>query len=337
MTKKIIPIIFILWIQNAFSDLAFDTCMDIVVSNLLNQQYAKAYERVENVLESDPDNIDALFMRLNAIQIEIMDYESYVLDGEKFVRTLDSTLTFFEKFIHPADVDDQVKYLFYTGTIYGMRSLILAKLGEWIPAVKNARTSVKLIKEARDLDTTLYEAFYGIGLYDYYVGVNLKWIPFMKGRARKGIRKIKKVVHSTSPLSYMARNSLSWIYIEKEEYSKADALVSPVLAKYPDNTIYLRIRARLALLLDNHEDAIIHGRRLIQLSYARNPVNWSDLVDAYQIIVASLDAMGKHEECLRIINEALDLKVPVSAKKIEYVQKHLNFITIKKKEIEKKL
>ena len=336
MIKKIFLIIYILNITSVFSDLGIDPRMDPVINNFLTQQYTKAYENVENVLKSDPDNIDALFMRLNTLQIRIIDYESYVLDGYKFNNSIDSVLIFFEKFIQPADTNEQVKYLFYKGTIYGMKGLVLAKLGEWVEGVKYARASVRLLKQAQDLDSTLYEVSYGIGLYDYYLGKNLKWIPFMNTKIRKGIRGIKRVVYSPSPLSYMAKNSLAWIYIDKREYIKADAIVSSVLAKYPENTIFLSIKARVTLLLKKYEEAIELGRKLVKLSKARNPVNWSDLISAYQIIVTSLDATEKYEECLQAINEVMSLKVPDSAKKIEYVQKHLDFITSKKNKLEEK-
>ena len=336
MIKKIFLISYIFTITSVYSDLDIDPRMDPVINNILTQQYTKAYENVENVLKSDPDNVDALFMRLNTLQIRIIDYESYVLDGYKFINSIDSVLIFFEKFIQPADTNEQVKYLFYLGTIYGMKGLVLAKLGEWVEGVKCARASLKLLKQALDLDSTLYETSYGIGLYNYYLGKNLKWIPFMNAKIRKGIKEVERVVYSPSPLSYMAKNSLSWIYIERREYVKTDAIVSSVLAKYPENTIFLGIKIRVTLLLKKYEEAIELGRKLARISKARNPVNWADLISAYQIIVASLDATEKYEECLQTINEVMSLEIPDSAKKNEYVQKHLDFITIKKNKLEKK-
>ena len=107
--------------------------MDVVINDFLNQQYSQAYVNVEKILQSDPDNIDALFMRLNALQIEIIDYESYALKGYKFIKSVDSVLVFFDTFIHPANTKEQAKFLFYKGTIHGMKALVLAKIGEWMP------------------------------------------------------------------------------------------------------------------------------------------------------------------------------------------------------------
>jgi len=106
MIKKVFLIISILYISSVYSDLDIDPRMDPVISNLLTQQYSKANENIEYVLKSDPDNVDALFMRLNTFQIRIIDYESYVLDGYTFNNSIDSVLIFFEKFYKAGDDTD---------------------------------------------------------------------------------------------------------------------------------------------------------------------------------------------------------------------------------------
>ncbi len=322
---------------NLSAALVMDSSFNKIISHFMHQQYSKARIELESILKKRPRDIDALFMQINAGQIEIIDYESYVISGFRFLKSIDSTLVILEKAIGNCSEDKKAQYLFYTGTVYGMKSLIQAKLGEWFNAIKNSRMYVALLKEALEIDTTMIEPLYGIGLVDYYIGENLKWLPFMSRKARDGLDNIEKVAESSSPLNFMAKNSLAWIYVEREEYKKADALVSSVLAEYPNNTIFLRIKARIALNVKKYNEAVTLSRRLKELSQKRNPVNWSDLFDAYQILVASLAAQGKYRDCLHEANKALDLEVPVSAKKIEYVQKHLKYIVEKKKGIEEKL
>lgn len=314
-----------------------DSCVDFAATYLMNQQYEHARRYLTDILNTEPDNIDALYMCLNTVNAELVDYESYVLDGYKFVKSADSVLAIIEKTMQSSEGEDYIRYLFFTGNIYGAKGLVLVKVGDWIKGIKNARISYKRLLKARELDTTLYSADYGIGLFDYYVGQNLRWIPFMGYKARKGIAEIEKAANTSSPFSYAAKNSLSWILLEREDFVRADSIVSSVLAEYPNNTIFLRIKARIALLNKDYINAVVLGRKLVTLSQRRNPVNWSDLIDAYQIIVASLDAMGKNQDCLQAINKALNLEVPVSAKKISYVRKHLNYIHNMKRKIEQKL
>jgi tetratricopeptide (TPR) repeat protein len=311
--------------------------MDKVISDFMNQEYAQARAKIAVVLKTDPDNIDALFMKVNAKQIEIIDYESYSNDGYRFLRLVDSILTIMEKRVQSCPIHEKAKYLFYAGTVYGMKSLVLAKVGEWINAIKFSHKYVKTLEEAHLLDPAMIETRYGIGVVNYYLAENLKWIPFMGVKAKQGLEDIEVVARSDSPLSFMAKNSLSLIYIERADFQKADALVSSVLAEYPNNTIFLRIKARVALNKQDYGTAGQLSAKLISLSSKRNPVNWCDLMDGYQISVASLDAQGRYAECLKKIASALDLQLPDSANKIEYVRKHRDYITLKKDEILRKL
>ncbi len=280
MVKKIFYTLFLVVIADLQAALVFDPGIERVIDHFMEQQYATARSELAAILKAEPDNIDALFMHLNADQIEIVDYESYKNDGYLFIRVVDSILAIMENKMRVCAKGEQARCLFYTGTIYGMKSLVLAKLGDWLKAVRFARTSVKLLEETRKLDPMFFETLYGIGLFNYYLGENLKWLPFMRGKSRKGLADVEKVAFSSSPLNFMAKNSLAWIYVERKDYQKADELVSPVLKKYPDNTIFLRIKARVALLKKDYKNAVVLGKRLVVLSRKRHPVNWADHVDA---------------------------------------------------------
>jgi hypothetical protein len=56
-------------------------------------------------------------------------------------------------------------------------------------------------------------------------------------------------------------------------------------------------------------------------------------LSGYQIVVASLSDMGKTKECLAAANKVLQLEIPVGARKISFVQKHLRYIEEKKEDL----
>jgi len=337
MMKKVFCILLFVIVADSHSTLILDSSIENVIARFMNQQYVKARTDIASILKEKPDNIDALFMHLNAGQIEIIDYESYVIDGYRYLKFVDSSLATFESKLQSCSHAEKARCLFYTGTVYGMKSLVLAKLGEWLKAIKFSRMYVNHLKQAREIDSTMIEPLYGIGLVNYYLGENFKWLPFMNKKARRGLQDIEKVAQSSSPLNFMAKNSLAWIYVERKEYKKADRVVSSVLSDYPNNTMFLRIKARIALYDKKYSSAIALSKKLITLSQERKPINWHDLINGYQITVASLDAAGKYKDCLQVAEKALGIEVPVSTKKIEYVKKHLDYIAIKKKNLEEKL
>jgi hypothetical protein len=333
--KKKLLLIYILFFGK-FLDAVSGTipCIDSATTLLLQQKYESARSYLVQEIAASSENVDALYMALNIEQMKLIDYESYILDGSQFLNSADSLLIVIENRWNTGDKKGYVRYLFYCGNIYGAKALVMAKLSDWIRAVKFARLSEKTLRKTQAIDGSIEAAWYGIGLYDYYIGQNLSWIPFMKDKCRQGINEIDRAAKICTPFSYAAKNSLAWILVDRGEYDRADSLVSTVLLEYPENTVFLRIKARIALLKKNNAVAVDLGNKLVELSGKRNPVNWSDLLSGYQIVVAALGDLHKNKECLEVVGKALALEVPISAQTISYVVKHLRYIAEKKKLLE---
>ncbi len=336
MIKKIICINLLL-ITSVFSKLEIDPSVDSVMTAIMNQHYILARDCLLDIININPSNIDALYMLLNISAIELLDYESYTIHGDTYLKSADSVLKIIESKIKTTQGDENIKYLFYKANIYGFIGLVQAKQEDWLKGIRNARISVKLLKDVINRDSSLFEASLGIGMYNYYVGQNLRWLPFMHNRMKDGIADIKKVARTSSVFSYGAKHNLLWILIDRKKYAEADSIVAYVLNQYPRNTIFLGIKARIALLTKDYNNAITYGKQLVKLSLARNPINWCELVSGYQIIVAGYDRQEKYRECLEIIDKVFDLKIPELSKKITYVKKHLNLLNKVKNKITSKL
>jgi tetratricopeptide (TPR) repeat protein len=302
------------------------TFIDSALTLIVKQQYIAARQILNDVLSRDGNNFEALYLLLTTKQSELLDYESYAVDGDAFLCLADSVLRRFENSQLKSRGMDSTRYLLYIGNIYGGKSLILAKRGEWMPAVKFALTSVSMLNKAKAIDSTLYEACLGTGVFNYYLSQNLKWVPFMGDRTKEGIMEIEKSTRARFPFNYAARNSLAWIFIDRGEYAKAETIVDKVLSDYPDNTIFLRIKARIALWTGRVDQAISLSRRLCDLSAKRNPVNWSDLISGYQIIIQCYEKTGKRTESVATARQVLKFEVPQSAKRISYVKHNLQYI-----------
>jgi tetratricopeptide (TPR) repeat protein len=293
---------------------------------IMDQRYDLVRTYLNGVLQSNPDNIDALYMQLNVNATELLDYESYPIQGDKYLRYADSLLSVVENRIASTKKGENTRHLFYCANIYGFIGLVQAKQGNWLKGIKNARISVRLLKNVLEIDPALHEALLGIGMYNYYVGQYLRWLPFMDSKARDGIADVERVARASSPFSYGAKYNLLWILIERGDYAKADSIVSTVLEHFPDNTIFVGIKAHVAQYRHDYKNAIRYARKLVVSSQKRTPVNWCDLVSGYRIVIASLYKMEHYRECSKEIDTVLELKIPASSKKISYIEKHVNYI-----------
>jgi tetratricopeptide (TPR) repeat protein len=293
---------------------------------LMHQRYDQARRYLDGVLQNNPQNIDALYMQLNVNATELLDYESYPIHGDRYLHFADSILAVVETASQKATGATNLRYLFYKANVFGFIGLVQAKQEEWVPGIKNARISVKLLKSVLEKNPDLTEATLGVGMYNYYIGQNLRWLPFMNSRARDGIADVEKAATAQSPFSYGAQYNLLWILIDCGDYARADSIVSTILTHYPDNTIFVGVKAHIAHLRNEHAQAITVAQKLVSLSQNRVPVNWCDIVSGYKIIIAGLYKQGHYKECVNKIETVLSLDIPASSKKISYIGKHLNYI-----------
>ncbi len=310
----------------ASGDVGIDAYVDSALVRLVHQRYDAAREVVDTMLVIDQDNPDALYMLLTIRQTSLLDYESYVVDGNSFIQLADSVLDLLKGQLAYCGGDDSVKYLFYVGNVYGGKSVILAKCGNWFQAAREALTSVSILKRVKEMDSTFYAAYLGIGVFNYYLSQNLGWLPFVSDKSQQGLREIELATQARFPFNYAAQNSLSWILIDRGDYERADSIVSSVLSEFPDNTIFLRIQSRIALWTQRYDEAVEVSMRLAELSLERNPVNWSDLLSAYQVVAESYEKKGETVRSLEVARHALTFEVPADALKISYVRKHQAYL-----------
>lgn len=328
MKKSIkIQVFLFLFYLIAGAELKMATFADTLTHLLMLQDYNRALSYTDSIISKNPQNADAHYMKLNIKQSIMLDYESYPNDST-FINEAEKYLQLIKKLKKNCSEDECTKQMLFEGNVVGAIALVQTKQEKWIDGFKNARKSVSLLGKTYERDTSYYEACLATGVYDYYVGKTFKWVPFVGMREDKGIRQIEKAASRNSIFKFAAIHSLLWILIEQEEYQKADSLVSDLLAKYPDNSILLRIKTRNEFLRKNYDTAMVLAKRLVDISAKRAPLNWSDMYSGYEVIVRILDERDETLKCHQVVTEALSYDVPESARKIIYVRDNLAYIGV---------
>jgi hypothetical protein len=114
--------------------------------------------------------------------------------------------------------------------------------------------------------------------------------------------------------------------MDKGNYRAADSIATAVLAELPDNTIFLRIRAYALARQGRFGESLTTSQRLVDVSKARKPVNWSDVMTGYHSMIECLDAMGDSRQLLALADEATRMFVPRPYDKLPYVTESRNAI-----------
>jgi len=294
---------------------------------MVRQKYKEAAELINTRLRENPNDIHALYTLVTIEQTRILDYESYTIDGKRFIALSDSVRKVLDNRARSLRGEDSLAALFYSANLQGGVGLIQAKCGEWFTGARNAMSSVNSLKQVKKLDPNHLGADLGIGAFDYYFGTSFKWIPFVSGNVEKGIEAVDRSLNAPFPFDYAAKSTYCWILIDRKQYKKADSIAHSVLVRNQENTVFLRIRALIALWSGSYKSALPLGEKVAALAEKRAPVNWSDLVMGYYIIVRCHEHFGQKEKAFAAAQKALSISIPAEYRNISHVKDNLKYIS----------
>jgi tetratricopeptide (TPR) repeat protein len=295
---------------------------------MVSQKYPAATALAKAALKNDPGDIDAVFTLAIIEQTRILDYESYAVDGRRFLVFADSLLKILEAEQPRFAGVDSLRCLFYRAGILGGIGVVHVKLGSWLDGARNGLASQNLYKQIRRIDPGHLGADLGLGVFDYYFGTSLRLIPFVANtNVERGLAAIERSLNVPFPFDHGAKSTYCWILIDRNEFQKADSLALSALAETPGSTIFLRIRALAALRLKNYKIALELGKELAEASESRTPVNWSDLMMSYYIITDSYENLGRRAEAITAAEKALEMPVPDALRKTPHIRDHIRFLT----------
>ena len=92
------------------------------------------------------------------------------------------------------------------------------------------------LKKVVRWDPTCYEAYYGLGLHDYYrskASQSFDFLPFFEDRTAEGIRELQVCADKAVLTGVPARASLLWILEDEKEWDKASQVADWMIQRYP--------------------------------------------------------------------------------------------------------
>jgi hypothetical protein len=321
-------VLIIFWITGALSDFKAGDQQDLdsAVHFLIHQNYTDARSYLQKYTSKNPTDNEALYLSFVIDQTRILDYESFYTESEAFVSAAESVKIILERRLSDLRGKDSIECLLYIANIMGGVGIVLSKTGNWFDAVKHAVGSTSILKKVKKLDPDCYEADLGIGVFNYYLSNSFKWLPFVQNKEREGIRLVEKALNSRVPYNYAAKSSLCWILIEQQDFRRADSLAGSVLSELPDNTIFLRISAYISLWSGKYDAARNKALRILKYVEKREPLNWSNLVTAYHVIVSSFMEQKNTRDAYLAAEEFMAKQIPPQYADLPNLKKNIKMI-----------
>ena len=245
----------------------------------INNKFTQAIELFQNELNKRPDDYRIYFYLAAAYNSKMVHFENWE-DQDNFQNAIDQTIQIIEKNLkNPQNVTDSLRadLLFYLGSAYGYQAYFEGQIGQWFPALSHGIKSSKLLNEAIEIDSSLYDAYLGIGTYKYWRYSKLKfisWLPFIPDDREEGIEMIKTAVMKSRYSKYLAMHQLVYILLDFNRMEEAVQYAEKLKQKYPDSQFMWWAVAHAYFKNNNYEKAekaYLKLMQLIELDKNKNP------------------------------------------------------------------
>ncbi len=193
------------------------------------------------IREQFPEEPAGIFALLTTYQTIMRNYRVKTYESE-----YDSLLNLSVEVTRKAIKKDKKSGLnyFYLGYAFGSRSIYYAQRNKWMSALKDGSQVMKNFHKALAYNPELYEAYYGMGLFKYWMGAKskfLRMLPFAKDNRKDGIREIKLAIDKGEFVKTDGMYGLSAIYLNEKKYDDALQLLNKLYEHYPNNpTLHYR-------------------------------------------------------------------------------------------------
>ena len=170
--------------------------------------------------------------------------------GNKNVKDLDTFLDLSEMAIDKAVAqldsnETNIDFYYILGANYIYRAMTFTQEGKFLDAVWATKRSESFLNKVIQLKPKYYDAYLGLGLYNFAVGLipsGFKWalnLAGIKGDKEKGLDYIKEAVESGTFTRVEAKFYYSQILSDFfADYNSAAQLMSSLVRRYPDNLLF---------------------------------------------------------------------------------------------------
>ena len=275
--------------ERAPIDSTFQKALTIGVNHISNNRYIEALALFDSLQQVFPHHPAPNFYIAATYQSWMLTYRINKFQNDFY----ENTKLAIDKGTRLLEKDNDPWLNFYVGAAYGYKALIRYRQHNWIGAYIDGRKGINNFNTALEKFPNLYDCYYGLGSYNYWLTAKYKSIrilAFWMGDKRKlGLDQLQLSIDRGRYCPYEAIHGLIIAYYHNGDYDKALAL-NNIAMKLNDTpslgTLYMR------------------GRLMARFE------KWSAVQDIFQrilkrLVVQPYQSISYQVECKYWIAEAL--------------------------------
>ncbi|MBN2382717.1 hypothetical protein JXQ70_07530 [bacterium] len=221
--------------------------LDQIYHDCMDSQYENAIAVAEKLIGLYPDEPLPRFFLSTVYMYMLRSYWNLPVDGryreirDTFHRVSDQTVAVCER--HQTD---RALATYCQGAVLGTQALVYLQDKEWIKAYHRGKEGVALLEKTVELDPQNYDAYLGLGMFEYYCASLrgtikiLAWLVGFRGDKEKGLEYVERArLHGTyaeGPAQvFMAAAFLN----DEEKLLDGLAIARDLRTQYPHNYLYI--------------------------------------------------------------------------------------------------
>jgi tetratricopeptide (TPR) repeat protein len=281
----------------------------------MRERYSQAEALMNGIISDYPDEPIPYILKAALLDLYMADYEVNTREKE-FYDLLKTGEKKADAVIKSAKSSGDKRRLawgyFYKGAAIGFKAF---RKGRSNPAsaVTIAWDAVDNLALCLQTDSTIYDAYYPLGMYDYAISElpkSLSWLPFIKDketRKQKGIEELERAWRQGDYTRDLAQFSLTWVYMDEGRIKDAYPLAKDLVARYPESRTFRWLLGSCQRRLGRWAEAEETYSELVYLvlnEQIHRPRNV--LLASYWCAQAKFQ-VGKYEEAIEYANFVLTL------------------------------
>ena len=210
---------------------------------LVHQGQARAFQEdfqgarraFQKILRQAPEDPLGYLLMTGLYDLYMLDYS--VRDSEaQFYHYADLCEAKAKPWLQASDPRKQAWGHFYLGAAEAYKALRMGRNRQYLPALKHAWRALNHLQEAVTLDSTLYDAYLGLGTYHYALSELprfIKWIPGIGDKRQQGLREIRLAAEHGLISRYAARDGLAWVLAYDARPYEGIRIAQDLLREFP--------------------------------------------------------------------------------------------------------
>ena len=277
------------------------------INSIINQDYETAKGYFNSLTIEFPDlPLGKIYLAANKIAEEYDYGEDY--DEEFILTNLDEAREQSENLMDSDEVN--IWYEYFYALAEGYTAYFHALNESWFSALNTGYNSISEFEKILTADKNFYEAYIAIGTFQYWKSRKtefMDWLPFNNDTRKIGIERLIVAIDSSSYNSYLAINSLIWIYIDQKKYEDAISVSKKALTKFPDSRTFKWGMARAYEEIDPLKAIALYNEILNSYPVLKNE-NFKNEITLKHIIAQQYAKLGNKKNALKYCNEILSIK-----------------------------